>query len=332
MKYQIKINESLSQCLLCLRKCKLQNGQIGYCLSRINDKGLIKQIGYGYTSGFAIDPIEKKPLYHFYPNSKTLSFGTFGCNMGCVFCQNHHISKAKFDNTKSVFATSEAVVETAIKYGCKSISFTYNDPIIFYEYAIEIAKIAHEKGLKTIAVTAGYIMPEPRKEFFSHIDAVNIDLKGFSDIFYKKFCNADMKNILDTIFYVANKTNCVLELTTLLIENENTSEEDLTKEFKWIKSELGENIPIHLSAFHPDYKLQSKDKTSLDTIIKAYNLAKSEGLNYVYSGNISNLETSTTYCPKCKSKLIERNIYNIKNLGLINNKCANCNTEIYGEF
>lgn len=332
MDYQKNLINNNIQCLLCPRKCVLAPDSMGYCLARKNINGKIQQSGFGYSSGFAIDPVEKKPLFHFLPTSKTFSFGTFGCNMGCVFCQNYHISKIPFSPENAVMASPEQVVLSALKYGCKSISFTYNEPIIFYQYAKDVAKIAHEYGLKTIAVTAGYILPEPRKDFFSHIDAFNIDLKGFTSDFYKKFCNADISFVLDTIDYVANQTDSVLELTTLLIPDENDDSEMLKREYDWILKNLGKNIPLHLSAFHPDYKLLEKEKTDASVITSAYNLAKQSGLNYVYSGNIADASTSVTSCPKCGFRLITRNYYDTSVVGLNGNKCANCGQEIYGIF
>ncbi|MCR5260840.1 MAG: AmmeMemoRadiSam system radical SAM enzyme [Candidatus Gastranaerophilales bacterium] len=331
MKYFEKQNNK-NQCLICPRKCRLSEGQRGLCSAIINQGGELVFESYGFASGFAIDPVEKKPLYHFYPTSKALSFGTFGCNMGCRFCQNHHISKHKFDMTRAVAATPEQVVQTAINYGCKSIAFTYNDPIVFMDYAVETAKIAHANNVKTIAVTAGYILPEARKEFFSVMDGANIDLKAFTPDFYKKLCLADINYVLDTIKYVANETDCTLELTTLLIEEQNNSDDELKREFEWIANNLGTDIPLHLSAFHPDYKLLDKPRTSEQTLLKACNLAKDFGLNYVYCGNILNERMSLTSCPKCGYKLIERNGYNVNVTGLQQGKCGNCGHVIYGRF
>lgn len=330
--YFKQINTNQSQCLICPRQCTLSEGERGFCGAVINNNGNLMFESYGYTSGIAIDPIEKKPLYHFYPATKALSFGTFGCNMGCLFCQNHHISKHTFDRTKSVKAEPEQIVQTAIKYNCKSIAFTYNDPVVFLDYAIETAKIAHENNIKTIAVTAGYISEEPRKELFKYIDAANIDLKAFDKDFYKKNCFADLNHVLDTIKYVANETDCKLEITTLLIEGLNDNTEQLKRQYDWIIQNLGKDIPLHLSAFHPDYKFLNHKRTSEETIYKAYNLAKDFDLNYVYCGNIPNNQMSLTYCPKCGFKLINRNGYNVILTGMDKNTCANCGQEIYGAF
>lgn len=327
----IELNEK-TQCNICPRNCKLSNNQLGFCKVRKCQDGKIISTVYGYTAGAAIDPIEKKPLYHFYPATKVLSFGTFGCNMGCSFCQNHHMSKHEQDFSHSQKFTPDEIVSVALKYKCKSVAFTYNDPIVFLEYAIDTAKLCKDAGIKTVAVTAGYINPAPRKQLYSLIDAANIDLKGFTADFYKKNCNAEIEPILDTIKYVANETNCTLELTTLLIEGENDNNEDLKRQFDWILNEIGDHVPIHLSAFHPDYKMMNKQKTSLQTLLRACNLAKEMGLLYVYTGNIIDLDSSTTICPTCKMKLIKRNGYNIQNIGVINGKCTNCKTPIYGQF
>lgn len=327
-----EIDNLKTRCLICPRKCVLSDGQRGFCFAVINKNGKLLFESYGYSSGFAVDPVEKKPLYHFYPTSKALSFGTFGCNMGCRFCQNHNISKHKFDINRAVQATPEQIVLTAVRYDCKSIAFTYNDPIVFLDYAIETAKEARKQDVKTIAVTAGYILPQARENLFEYIDAANIDLKAFDKGFYKKYCFAELDYVLDTIKYAANETNCVTELTTLLIEGLNNSYETLKCEFEWIINTLGADIPVHLSAFHPDYKLLDKPRTTEKTIIEAYNLAKEVGLKYVYCGNIPNQKLSLTYCPTCGYKLVERNVYDVKITGLVNGHCPNCGEKIYGAY
>ncbi len=319
-------------CEICPRKCSLAPGQFGFCKTRFNNGEKIISQSNGYSSGFAIDPIEKKPLYHFYPTSTALSFGTFGCNMGCNFCQNYHISKIGFAQSKAFNATPEQIVNTAIKYNCKSIAYTYNDPVVSFEYTIETAKTAKENNIKNVAVTAGYISSKYRKTFFENIDAANIDLKAFSEDFYKKNCLAHINPVLDTIRYVWHETDTELELTTLLIPNENDDEEQLKREFEWIASNLSTDIPIHLSAFHPAYRMSNKERTSVNSIINAYNIAKEFELKYVYSGNIIDDLTSATSCPKCKYKLIERNGYNVRLLTENPSVCPNCREKIYGRF
>ncbi|MDD3238097.1 MAG: AmmeMemoRadiSam system radical SAM enzyme [Candidatus Gastranaerophilales bacterium] len=333
MKYENSLTSNKVQCTLCPRNCTLGDGQRGFCYVRQNINGKIKLTTYGYTTGLAIDPVEKKPLYHFYPGSKVLSFGTIGCNLGCKFCQNYTTTKAKIDPTLLQKASPIEIATMAKKYGCKSVAFTYNDPVIFFEYAIDTAKECKKLGIKTIAVTAGYINPEPREKFFKYIDAVNIDLKAFSNDFYKRNSLVTFPPILDTIKYVNKKTNCHLELTTLIIEGENDSETELKNEFNWIKNELGENIPLHLSAFFPCYKFENHKPTSPQRLIKSYNFAKEAGLNYVYTGNLHHEKTSTTYCKNCKKELIIRNQYIIKSYNLdYDGKCKFCGTKCDGLF
>ncbi len=327
----IELNKKI-KCEICPRYCNLSEGQTGFCKVRQCKDGKIISTVYGYTAGAAIDPIEKKPLYHFYPSSQILSFGTFGCNMGCKFCQNHHMSKHEQDFAHSKKFMPEDIVAAAKKYHCKSVAFTYNDPVVFLEYAKDTAILCRQEGIKTVAVTAGYMNPKPREEFYSLIDGVNIDLKGFTEDFYNRNCLAKLEPILDTINYVANETDCIIELTTLLIEGENDNEDVLKRQFDQIAENLGEHVPVHLSAFHPDYKMLNKPNTSLNTLLKARALAKNAGLMYVYTGNIIDEESSLTICPTCKMKLIKRNGYNVQNLGISNGRCINCNTPIYGCF
>ena len=329
MKYQ-KIVQDKIQCELCPRLCKLRLNQRGFCYVRRNDGNNIVLDTYGYNTGLAIDPVEKKPLYHFYPNSKVLSFGTLGCNMGCLFCQNDHITKVKLPIEECNKTSPEQIVQIAKQYDCKSVAFTYNDPIIFFEYALACAKLCREEGIKTIAVTSGYINPKPRKEFFNFMDAANIDLKGFSESFYKKNCLANLEPVLDTIKYVVNETNCFTELTTLLIDGEN--EQYIEQECAWILENLGDDIPLHFSAFSPKYKFLNRSQTKFETLIKAYDIAKSMGIKYVYTGNLSTIETSTTYCHNCLKPLIVRNGYNILENNVQNGICKFCKTKLTGLY
>lgn len=319
------------QCTICPRNCKLDEGQCGFCQIRKNINGKVLLTSYGYNTGLAVDPIEKKPLFHFYPGSKVLSFGTLGCNMGCQFCQNWHISKSKEDPHIN-HTEPDKIAELAMQLDCKSVAFTYNDPVIFFEYAIDTAKICHEMDIRTVAVTAGYINPEPRVEFFQYMDAANIDLKGFNEDFYKKNCLAHLEPVLDTIKYVKNETNCWLELTTLLIEGLNDSDEDLQKECEWIVQNLGVDTPLHFSAFHPAYKLQNIPPTKFSTMLKAYNIAKSAGLRYVYLGNVFDVNTSTTYCHACSKELIIRDGYSLGEINMENGHCKFCGAECAGAF
>lgn len=332
MQYQNTLNDDIVQCTICPRNCKLAEGQKGFCQIRQNLRGKIVLTSYGYNTGLSVDPIEKKPLYHFHPGSKVLSFGTLGCNMGCQFCQNWHISKSKEDPKKLNFTEPEKVAVLAKKLGCRSVAFTYNDPVIFFEYAIDTAKICHEMDIKTVAVTAGYISPEPRKEFFSHMDAVNVDLKGFSEEFYKKNCLAKLGPILETIKYIKHETNCWMELTTLLIEDENDSNEELEKECAWIVENLGTDVPIHFSAFHPAYKFMDRRPTRLVTLLRAYGIAKKAGIKYIYTGNAVDIETSTTYCHDCSKPIIKRDGFSILENNMEQDHCKFCGGKCEGVF
>ena len=332
MNYHNTLKDGRVQCELCPRNCKLKNNQEGFCHVRKNINGTINLTTYNYNTGLAIDPIEKKPLYHFYPNSKVLSFGTLGCNMGCQFCQNYHISKSKEDSTLLNEATSEQIVKTAIKYNCKSVAFTYNDPIVFFEYALSTAKLCKENNIKTVAVTAGYINKIPRAEFFSCMDGANIDLKGFSEDFYKKNCLAHIQPVLDTIKYAVNETNCHIELTTLLIEGENDSDDMIKKESDWILSNLGDNIPLHFSAFSPKYKFKNYPQTKFSTLLKARKIAIDSGIKYVYCGNLSSIETSSTYCKNCSKPIIIRDGYKLLEYNIKDSRCIFCNEKVDGHF
>ena len=330
MKYQNIVNDNKVQCEICPRKCRLKKGQRGFCYVRKNIEGKITLETYGYNTGLAIDPVEKKPMYHFYPASNALSFGTYGCIMGCLFCQNSHITKVQMPIETCTKAAPDEIIRVAKKYNCKSIAFTYNDPVTFLEYAIDTAKLAKQENIKTIAVTSGYINSEAAVEFFSLMDGANIDLKGFSEEFYTKNCGAHLKPVLDTIEYAVNETNCFVELTTLIIEGLN--DKDIEKECDWIVEKLGTDVPIHFSAFSPRYKFSDKLPTKYETLLKAYKIAKSKGINYVYTGNLSTTETSTTYCKHCKKPLIIRNGYKIVENNLEGDLCKFCKTKVDGRF
>lgn len=332
MKYQNILKDKV-QCTVCPRNCVLSKNQRGFCHVRQNINGNIELTAYGFNTGLAIDPIEKKPLFHFYPTSKVLSFGTTGCNLGCRFCQNWQTSKSKIDPRRLNKTSPEQIAQLAKKHKCKSVAFTYNEPAIFLEYAIDTAKACKKLGIKTVAVTAGYINPEPRAEFFKYIDAANIDLKAFSDDFYKRNCLAHLEPVLDTIKYVKNETNTWLELTTLLIEGENDSEEEINAECEWVAENLGDSVPLHFSAFHPAYKFNEKSSTQIPTLFKAIDIAKSKGLKYVYAGNVSNMKSTTTYCSNCEKPVITRSNYLLADYHLDENgRCDYCETKCDGHF
>jgi pyruvate formate lyase activating enzyme len=288
---------------------------------------------YGRSSGFCIDPIEKKPLNHFYPGSSILSFGTAGCNLACKFCQNWDISKSRSFDKLADQANPEAIASRANELGCKSIAFTYNDPVIFTEYVMDVSDACHEHNIKTVAVTAGYIHDQPRRDLFSKIDAANVDLKSFTEAFYVKQTGSHLQPVLDTLKYLLRETEVWVEITTLLIPGLNDSEDEITKMSSWIAKELGLDVPLHFSAFHPDYKMTDIPATPSETLIRARQIAQSAGLRYVYTGNVHNREGDTTYCPSCNTPLIERDWYEIKQYRLTpDGHCPDCNTQIAGHF
>lgn len=330
MNYQ-KIVKNKIQCLICPRKCILAEGQFGFCSTIKNENNNLILTVLNHITGLNIDPVEKKPLYHFFPNSPILSFGTTGCIMGCRFCQNYQTSKSKIEANKLPYIEPNEIIKIAKENNIKLIAFTYNDPIAFLEFAINCAKLAKKEGIKTVAVTSGFINLEPAKEFLSYIDALNIDIKGFSEKFYNKNCFAKLAPVLDFI-KLAYKMGKHIELTTLLIEGENDFNDEIQKEAIWIKNNLNENIPLHFSAFFPTYKFNDRKRTSYETLKKAYEIAKKEGLKNVYTGNLTTIETSTTYCTKCNKPLIIRNGYKIEVYNLENNRCKFCGKEQYGEF
>ena len=332
-RYWHLIDDGRIQCDLCPRDCKLHEGQRGACFVRKREDNQIILTTYGRSSGFCIDPIEKKPLNHFYPGSSVLSFGTAGCNLACKFCQNWDISKAKDMDRLMDQASAEAIAISAEKNGCKSVAFTYNDPVIFAEYAMDTADACHKRGIKTVAVTAGYIHEEARRDFFSKMDAANVDLKAFTDEFYYKLTGSHLQPVLETLIYLINETDVWTEITTLLIPGKNDSDEELTAMCKWIKKELGSDVPLHFSAFHPDHKMPDIPPTPSATLIRARNIALKEGLNYVYTGNVHHIEGDTTFCPNCHATLIERDWYQINQYRLNKNgHCPDCGCVIAGRF
>ena len=319
-------------CTLCPRYCTIGNGQKGFCFIRENIDNKLYSIGYGRPTGFAVDPIEKKPLNHFLPGTDILSFGTAGCNLGCKFCQNWTTSKAKLDDLNSLEASPEDVINLAKRYQTPSIAYTYNDPTIFGEYVIDISKLAREEGIKSVMVTAGYIDKEARKDVYKYIDAANVDLKGFTERFYWKNTYSHLNDVLDTLIWLKNETDVWFEITTLLIPDENDSQEEVINECNWILKNLGENIPLHFTAFHPDFKMRDKDRTPEKTLTDARKIAMDMGIKYCYVGNIYNAEGQTTYCPNCNEKLIKRNWHSVLSNNLKDGKCKKCGQKIEGVF
>lgn len=332
-KYWHKLEDGRVQCDLCPRFCKLHNGQRGLCFVRACEDSEIVLTTYGRSSGFCIDPIEKKPLNHFYPGTSVLSFGTAGCNLACKFCQNWDISKSREIDTLCDSASPEKLAITAEKFGCKSIAFTYNDPVIFHEYAIDVAQACAERNIKTVAVSAGYVCPEPREEFYRYMDAVNIDLKAFTEDFYHHITGSHLAPILETLTYIKHNTDVWLEITNLIIPGKNDSDKELNQMTEWIVSELGADVPLHFSAFHPDWKMRDIPSTPLETLQKARSIAIKNGLHYVYTGNVHDQEGDTTYCNKCGEELIVRDWYEIKKWNLAaEGQCPSCKTVCAGVF
>jgi pyruvate formate lyase activating enzyme len=321
------------QCDLCPRDCKLHEGQRGACFVRKMRGGRMVLTTYGRSSGFCVDPIEKKPLNQFYPGSSVLSFGTAGCNLACKFCQNWDISKSREMDTLMDQATPQMIADSALRLGCRSVAFTYNDPVIFAEYALDVADACHAKGVKTVAVTAGYIHPEPRREFYAKMDAANVDLKAFTEDFYFKLTGAHLQPVLDTLVYLARETDVWTEITTLLIPGKNDSDAEIEAECKWIAENLGRDVPLHFSAFHPDWKMRDVPATPAATLRRARETALRAGLRYVYTGNVHDEAGGTTHCPACGEAVIVRDWYEIRAYHLTDEgACAFCGHKLAGRY
>jgi pyruvate formate lyase activating enzyme len=331
-RWQHKLEDGRIQCDLCPRYCRLHEGQRAFCFIRQRVGDQIYLTSYGKATGFCIDPIEKKPLNHFYPGSSVLSFGTAGCNLGCRFCQNWDISKAREIERLSDAATPDQVAEAAERAGCKSVAFTYNDPVIFAEFAIDTAKACRERGIKTVAVTAGYITEQARRDFYAVMDAANVDLKAFTERFYNKLCFAELDPVLDTLRYLKRETEVWFEVTTLLIPGQNDSVEEVDRLCDWFLRELGPDVPLHFTAFHPDFKMTDLPHTPPETCRRARDQAKKHGLHHVYSGNIHDASSQSTYCAGCSQRLIERDWYSLGEYALEADRCSACGMALPGRF
>ncbi|CCQ72830.1 AmmeMemoRadiSam system radical SAM enzyme [Magnetospira sp. QH-2] len=371
-RYWTRENDGRIRCDLCPRACKLRNGQLGLCFNRAAVNGEIVLTTYGQSSGFCIDPIEKKPLNHFLPGTPILSLGSVGCNLTCKFCQNWSISKGQEDLLKAltesanrssnVFeqlldneigrdrivalagietdpgrllspASPKLIAKAAAQTNCRSVAFTYNDPVIFHEYVIDTAKACHARGLKTVAVTAGYICPEPRREFFAHMDAANVDLKAFTEDFYHRLCTATLADTLDTLKYLIHETDVWVETTTLLIPGENDSAEEIDAMTRWVVAELGPDMPMHFSAFHPDWKMRDKPRTPHASLIRARDIALANGVRHAYVGNVHDLERESTYCHQCGTRLVGRDWYVLSSWNLDpQGRCLACKAACAGVF
>jgi pyruvate formate lyase activating enzyme len=311
----------------------MHDGQRGLCFVRGVERSEVKLYTYGRSSGFCVDPIEKKPLNHFLPGSPVLSFGTAGCNLACKFCQNWDMSKSREMDTLADRATPELLAAAAVRLGCDSVAFTYNDPVIFMEYAMDVADACRERGVKSVAVTAGYMCDEPRRDFYAHMDAANVDLKAFTDRFYRKICGGEIDPVLETLEYLKNETRTWFEITTLLIPGENDSDDELDQMTQWIMNKLGPDVPLHFSAFHPDWKMLDKSPTPPATLTRARGIARNNGLRYVYTGNVHDPAGSSTYCHVCGTRLIERDWYQLGEWRLTDRgQCDRCGTQLPGVF
>jgi pyruvate formate lyase activating enzyme len=332
-RYWHRLEDGRVQCDVCPRHCRLAEGQRGLCFVRACQDGAVVLTTYGRSSGYCIDPIEKKPLNHFLPGTPVLSFGTAGCNLTCRFCQNWDISKSRELDTLQDAATPEAIARAARALGCRSVAFTYNDPVIFLEYAVDAAIACRELGIKTVAVTAGYVCDAPRRELFRHVDAANVDLKGFSERFYHELCTGHLGAVLDTLVYLKRETDVWLEITTLLIPGENDSEREVSELSAWVMEQLGPDVPLHFTAFHPDYRMLDKPATPAATLSRARGIALAAGLHHVYTGNVHDEAGQSTYCASCTAKLIGRDGYVLTAWNLDpEGRCTACGTRCPGVF
>jgi pyruvate formate lyase activating enzyme len=328
-----RLDDGKVQCDVCPRHCQLQEGQRGLCFVRARQGGEVVLTSFGRSSGYCVDPIEKKPLNHFLPGTPVLSFGTAGCNLTCRFCQNWDISKSREIDTLSDEAPPERIARAALRLGCRSVAFTYNDPVVFLEYAVETARACRELGVAAVAVTAGYVCPEPRRELFSEVDAVNVDLKAFSEEFYHRVCGARLGDVLDTLVYLKHETDVWLELTTLLIPGENDSDAELHRASEWVVGSLGPDVPWHFTAFHPDYRMRDKPPTPPASLRRARGIAREHGVRHVYTGNVRDPEGQSTRCHACGVLLIARDGYDLGAWQLRADGCCRaCGTRCPGVF
>ncbi len=332
-RYWHRLDDGRVQCDVCPRACRLREGQRGLCFVRGRVADQVVLTSYGRSSGFCVDPIEKKPLNHFLPGSAVLSFGTAGCNLACRFCQNWDISKSREIDRLADAAGPDDIAEAAVRLGCRSVAMTYNDPVIFLEYAVDVADACRARGIKAVAVTAGYLTGAPRRELFAHLDAANVDLKAFTDDFYHRICAAQLQPVLDTLVYLRRQTDVWFEITTLLIPGHNDSDAEIDAECAWIADNLGVDVPLHFTAFHPDFKMRDVPPTPPATLRRAREIALAHGLRFVYTGNVHDAEGGRTICPGCGAAVVERDWYRIGRYRLTDDgRCAGCGAALPGRF
>ncbi len=332
-KYWHALEDGRVQCDLCPRDCKMHEGQQGLCFVRENRSGEVVLTTYGRSSGYCVDPVEKKPLNHFLPGTPVLSFGTAGCNLACKYCQNWDMSKAREMDILADQAPPEVIAKAARELGCASVAYTYNDPVIFHEYAIDVAKACREVGVKSVAVTAGYVNEAPRREFYQYMDAANVDLKSFDESFYFKLCGGHLQPVLDTLRYIKHETDVWLEITTLIIPGHNDSDKELNDLTHWVVTELGPDVPLHFSAFHPDWKMRDVPPTPPESLTRARAIALENGVRYAYTGNVHDKAGESTYCHQCGERLIGRDWYVLSDWNLTaDGCCAKCGTPCAGVF
>jgi pyruvate formate lyase activating enzyme len=332
-RYWHELPDGRLQCDVCPRACRLHEGQRGLCFVRGRTGDRIVLTSYGRSSGFCVDPIEKKPLYHFLPGTPVLSFGTAGCNLACRFCQNWDISKSRETHRLTDAASPQALARTAEELGCRSVAFTYNDPVIFLEYAIDVADACHERGIQIVAVSAGYLCAEPRQDLYAHVDAANIDLKAFTDDFYAKVTLGRLGPVLDTLRYLRHGTGVWLEITTLLIPGLNDSCEEIDRLTRWVAGELGPEVPVHFSAFHPDFKMRDVPPTPPAALARARRIGLGNGLHHVYTGNVHDPQGQSTSCPGCGGSVVERDGYRITAYRLDDEgRCPACGHLLPGRY
>ncbi|HWB72067.1 MAG TPA: AmmeMemoRadiSam system radical SAM enzyme [Egibacteraceae bacterium] len=332
-RYWHRLDDGRVQCDVCPRACKLHEGQRGLCFVRARDGDEVVLTTYGRSSGFCVDPVEKKPLNHFLPGTSVLSFGTAGCNLACRFCQNWAISKSRETDTLADAASPEDIARAAKALGCRSVAFTYNDPVVFLEYAVDVAQACREAGIKAVAVTAGYVCPEPRAEFYAAMDAANVDLKGFTEEFYHRVCGGQLGPVLETLEYLKHDTDVWFEITNLLIPGANDSDAEVDALSRWVVERLGPDVPLHFTAFHPDWKMTDRPPTPPATLTRARRIAHANGVRYAYTGNVHDPDGGSTYCHACGERVIARDWYRLGTWNLTDDgRCGRCAAACAGVF